>query len=184
MAMRSLVVSSMIVLLTLTVCAPARSKALPSKKDSCVITYRLVHPLHEIESTSHEGIFTLEADAATKSIQSASAVVDVMTFDSGNSNRDSHAMEVIDAISYPDVRFTTTSILASGDSLSITGKLTFHGITHDITARALQLWSAQSLEVKGAFNVSLTDFSVDRPSLLMIPVEDKLSFTFTAVFAL
>ncbi|HTP12644.1 MAG TPA: YceI family protein, partial [Bacteroidota bacterium] len=37
--------------------------------------------------------------------------VDVTTFDSGNSNRDSHAMEVVDALTYPDVQFTSTSVV-------------------------------------------------------------------------
>jgi hypothetical protein len=38
--------------------------------------------------------------------------------------------------------------------------------------------------VDGSFELSLAAFKIDRPSLLMIPVEDTLSFSFAAVFGL
>jgi polyisoprenoid-binding protein YceI len=154
-----------------------------SKKESS-ITYKMVHPLHEIEATSKEADLQVEADPSKKEIESVSARVDVMTFDSGNSNRDSHAMEVIDAISYPEVNFASTSITQVGDSLKVTGKLTFHGITQDIVALAATKWSSDRVEVRGSFILSLTAFKIERPALLMIPVEDALRFTFTAIFSL
>jgi polyisoprenoid-binding protein YceI len=153
------------------------------KKESS-ITYRIVHPLHEIEATSKDATYRVEIDPAKKEIISVSTDVDVMTFDSGNSNRDSHAMEVIDAISYPEVTFVSSSITQVGDSLKVTGRLTFHGVTQDIVALAASKWSSDKLEVRGSFVLSLTAFKIERPSLLMIPVEDALRFTFTAVFGL
>jgi polyisoprenoid-binding protein YceI len=154
-----------------------------SKKESS-ITYKMVHPLHEIEATSKEADLQVEVDQSKKEIESVSAHVDVMTFDSGNSNRDSHAMEVIDAITYPEVTFASSSILSAGDSLKVIGKLTFHGITQDVVFTVLPQWKSDKLEVRGGFVLSLTAFKIERPSLLMIPVEDALRFTFVAVFQL
>ena len=162
----------------------AQTKQVELLKDESSITYRMVHPLHEIEATSKDATYRLEIDPAKKEIKSVSADVDVMTFDSGNSNRDSHAMEVIDAISYPEVSFVSSSITQSGDSLKVTGKLTFHGVTQDIVALAASKWSPDKIEVRGSFALSLTAFKIERPSLLMIPVEDALRFTFTAVWRL
>jgi polyisoprenoid-binding protein YceI len=162
----------------------AQPKKLDMSKKESSISYKMVHPLHEIEATSKEADFQIEADPSKKEIESVSARVDVMTFDSGNSNRDSHAMEVIDAISYPEVTFVSSSITEVGDSLKVTGKLTFHGVTQDIVALAATKWSSERLEVRGGFVLSLTAFKIERPSLLMIPVEDALRFTFTAVFGL
>ncbi|HTY57906.1 MAG TPA: YceI family protein, partial [Bacteroidota bacterium] len=71
-----------------------------------------------------------------------------------------------------------------GDSLFIAGKVTFHGVTKDMTAGAVVHWSADKLAVNGSFALSLAAFNIERPSLLMIPVEDTLSFEFTAVFGL
>lgn len=148
------------------------------------MTYKIVHPLHEIEATSKEAIYKVEIDLTKKEIESVSADVDVTTFDSGNSNRDSHAMEVIDAITYPEASFVSSSITQSGDSLKVAGKITFHGVTKDIVIDAASTWSANRVEVRGKFVLSLTAFSIERPSLLMIPVEDALRFTFVAAFGL
>ena len=153
------------------------------RKDSW-ITYRLTHPLHEIEATSKDVVYRLEIDPVKKEVLSVQADVDVTTFDSGNSNRDSHAMEVIDAIDYPEVNFASSSIAQAGDTLKITGKLTFHGVTQEVVMAAIPRWTPGKLEVSGHFDLSLTAFKIERPALLMIPVEDTLHFTFAATFVL
>jgi polyisoprenoid-binding protein YceI len=165
------------------VCA-AQTRNLPFIHEGSTMTYVLVHPLHTIEAVSKDVAYQLEAEVRAKSLKHVSGQVDVTTFDSGNSNRDSHAMEVIDAISFPEASFTSTSIEVDGDSLTIKGKLTLHGVTRDVVARARETWTPEKLVVTGGFAVSLTEFKIDRPSLLMIPVEDTLRFTFTAMFGL
>ena len=178
----AIAVSAIVILLTSAVSAQPKQPEL-SKKDSWM-TYRLTHPLHEIEATSKDVEYHLEIDAAKKEVRAVSAVVDVTTFNSGNSNRDSHAMEVIDAIDYPEVNFTSSSVVQAGDSLKIAGKLTFHGVTQDIVMMARPRWASDTLEVSGQFELSLTAFKIERPSLLMIPVQDALRFVFAAVFVI
>ena len=162
----------------------AQTKIVDAVKEVSSVTYKLVHPLHEIEATSKEVIYKVEIDPAIKKIKSVSAQVDVTTFDSGNSNRDSHAMEVIDAITYPDVIFNGTEVEQNGDSLHVTGKLTFHGVTNDIVMAGTSHWLGDTLKIDGNFNLSLTAFKIERPSLLMIPVKDTLFFTLKASFEL
>lgn len=158
---------------------PIRLKADQSQS---FITYKLTHPLHEVESTSKKAICYIDADTASKEIKDVAVQVYVNTFDSGNSNRDSHAMEVIDALKYPYARFVSSSVRQKGDSLYATGKLFFHGVTKEITVKALSKWSNGKLEVDGGFNISLTAFRIKRPSLLLIPVNDTLKFTLVQVF--
>ncbi len=159
-------------------------KAIENIKDKTSITYKIVHPLHEIEATSSEVYAKIEADVEKKEIKSVSTVIDVMTFNSGNSNRDSHAMEVIDALTYPEADFTSTNIQQSHDSLTITGKLLFHGVTKEVTLYALSDWATDTLKIQGKLTTTLTEFNIDRPSLLMIPVKDSLWFTLSAMFKL
>src|SRR5271169_6775010 len=158
-------------LLSGTVCW-TQTKQVELLKDESSITYRIVHPLHEIEATSKDATYQLEIDTTKKEIVSVSATVDVTTFDSGNSNRDSHAMEVIDAIDYPEASFDGTGFTQKGDSLYITGKVTFHGVTRDVTAGAVAHWSQEKVVVLGSFVLSLEAFKIERPSLLLVPVED------------
>jgi polyisoprenoid-binding protein YceI len=162
--------------------AESQAKRIDLIKDESKVTYQISHPLHEIEASSKEVVYRLDIDLVKKEIKSVSAQVDVTTFDSGNSNRDSHAMEVIDAISYPEVRFTSTSVTQNGDSVKVAGKLTFHGVTNDIVIPAVARWSPNRLDVHGDFDVSLTAFKIERPSLLMIPVSDALKFIIVAAY--
>ena len=165
-------------------CDAAQAKSVECIKNETSVTYLLSHPLHHMESTSKEINCRIEIDPAKKEIKTVSAQIDVMTFNSGNSNRDSHAMEVIDAITYPDVIFSSTSIVQNGDSLNVTGKLTFHGVAKDIIIATVIKWLPNRLEVNASFDLSLTDFKVERPSLLGIKCDDTLKFSLTAVFKL
>ncbi len=162
----------------------AQPKHEPSVAEKSWVAYRLVHPLHVIDATSKNVQFTADLDPLKKEISGVTAQVDVTTFDSGNSNRDSHAMEVVDALTYPDVQFTSTSVVEKDDSIFVTGKLTFHGVTKDVTMAGTAQWLPDEVDVKGGFDISLTAFKVERPALLLVPVEDKLSFTLAAAFSL
>jgi polyisoprenoid-binding protein YceI len=126
----------------------------------------------------------ISVDVGAKTIKAVSATVDVMTFNSGNSNRDSHAMEVIDAIDFPEASFTSTSVSSRNDSVFVTGKLTFHGVTREVTLNSLVHWSDKTLVVQAAFTISLTSFQIERPSLLLVPVHDDLRFSLTTAYAL
>lgn len=160
----------------------AQIKRVEAVKSESYIGYQLSHPMHEIEAQSKETYCLLEIDAAKKEVKKIFVQIPVTSFNSGNSNRDSHAMEVIDAITYPNVKFIATSVNQEKDSIKVTGKLTFHGVTKDVYLAAVIKWSDKKIWVNGAFEVSLTAFNVERPSLLMIPVKDILKFTFNQVF--
>ncbi len=175
---------SVFVLVFVTLSAAAQPQKIQSDKSGTSITYHLVHPLHKIDGVSKDVDCSAEIDPGAHTFSSVTVSVDVTTFDSGNSNRDSHAMEVIDALEYPESTFTSTRIEQRGDSLFATGKLTFHGITHDVTIAARPDWSGSQVVVNGAFDILLSDYKVERPSLLMIPVENTLRFTLTALFKL
>ena len=147
--------------------AAAQVKTVSSIKGESSATYLLIHPMHEVEATSKDVVYTASLNLTAKTIQAVSATVDVTSFDSGNSNRDSHAMEVVDAMSYPEVTFTSTNIIPQGNSLMITGKLMFHGVTNDVSAVASTEWGSDKLTVHATMPVSLTAFKVERPALLL-----------------
>lgn len=162
----------------------AQPKKYEAAGNESFIIYKLSHPLHEVEATSGKAVCLIYADAGSRQIKNVLVQVPVTSFDSGNSNRDSHAMEVVDAIALPYAKFESTNIEESGDSVKVSGKLTFHGITKDIQINASATWSSNELIVNGTFDISLTAFKVERPSLLLIPVNDDLKFILKEVFYL
>jgi polyisoprenoid-binding protein YceI len=171
-------------MLLIAMTAAAQVRTVQASKDGTSITYHLVHPLHKIDGVSKDVECKADIDPSAKAITSVTVSVDVTTFDSENSNRDSHAMEVIDAIDYPEASFKGTRIEQRGDSLFASGQLTFHGITQDVSVAVKPEWSASQLVVNGGFDILLSDYKIERPSLLMIPVENTLRFSLTALFKL
>jgi polyisoprenoid-binding protein YceI len=180
--MTALRCSFLVAFLLLPSIGSAELQTIRSDREGTTITYRLIHPLHEIEATSREVDCLLTLDRATKDIHHVVARVGVMTFNSGNSNRDSHAMEVIDALSYPEAMFTSTSIEQTGDSVRVSGTLTFHGVTRDVVLPAALQWSGDRLVAHGTLHTTLSAFNIEPPSLLMIPVQDELDFTIVGMF--
>ncbi len=160
----------------------AQQHAVTLLKDESWMKYTVSHPLHTVEATSKDVNYTLTLDSTLSRITSVAGTVDVTTFDSQNSNRDSHAMEVIDAITYPDASFASTSVTETGDSLVVSGKMTFHGVTKEIISSGTAKWSPGKVAVSERFNISMTSFGIDRPSLLLMPVEDTIHFSLQAVF--
>lgn len=162
--------------------APGQSSTLTAMKGKSEIHYLLTHPLHKVEAVCKDFICTVQYDDATHTVISTSFTADVSSFDSGNSNRDSHAMEVLDALTFPTVSFQSKNIKTSGQELLLAGDLTFHGVTKPISFGATTVSSGSNLTVQGNADVSLTLFKIERPSLLFIPVEDTLRISFSLEF--
>ena len=57
--------------------------------------------------------------------------------DTRNGQRDDHVKspDFLNAAEFPKITFKATGVKASGDSFDVTGKLTLHGVTKDVTAK-------------------------------------------------
>lgn len=175
----------LIVVIVLNVCLlHSQNLVLQSNKAKTKISYELRHPAHDVKAHSNELEVKIEYNKTTNTIINAIAQVPVKSFDSRNSNRDSHAMELIEAIKYPYARFKSTKIVDSGDSLTIYGNLTFHGVTKNITITGSKKIWGNKLVVTGKFAISLDAFQVERPKLLFVPTEEYLRFEFTSEFTI
>lgn len=180
--MRKYFLISIMLLNTCWLCS--QNLVLQSDKAKTKINYELRHPAHDVKAYSNELEVKIEYNKTTNTIINAIAQVPVKSFDSHNSNRDSHAMELIEAIKYPYARFRSTKIVDGGDSLTVYGNLTFHGITKNITIKgSKKIWSNR-LVVTGKFAISLDAFQVERPKLLFVPTEEYLRFEFTSEFTI
>ncbi|HXA00981.1 MAG TPA: YceI family protein [Cytophagaceae bacterium] len=146
------------------------------------ITYKLHHKFHNVAATSKAIKYMIDYDPVKSQINSVTAVADVTTFDSGNGNLDSHAMEVVEALKYPKVTFKSTNIIVSGNTLNITGILTFHGVSKEIFFKANMIRKDNTIEVDGNFPLSIDAFKVERPSLMFVKLDDKMEMSFHASF--
>ncbi|HSP81919.1 MAG TPA: YceI family protein [Myxococcaceae bacterium] len=144
------------------------------------LTYRLNHKLHKVVGTARpsEGRARLLPDGTLQ----VAVRANVADFDSGNANRDVHMKEATEANKFPFVEFKG---VASGVKLPdsfpakvpvvLKGQLSFHGVKKQVEVPLEVLFnSARDISAAGRFTISLESYKVERPSLLMIKVDDAL----------
>ncbi len=119
-------------------------------------------------------------DAVDQTTNSCSLRVDLATFDSGVSNRDSNMLTNLDAFQYPDVMFVSNEISMEGINASIKGQLTFHGIKRDINLTA-DISFTDGFNAEGSFTILLSDYEVERPALLFKKIADEMKLKFHIV---
>lgn len=148
------------------------------------ITYAMKHPMHDWEAICKDINAVIVYNKATKGLEQVAVSLKVQSFDSGNPNRDSHALEVLEALKFPKVTFVSTKIKSAAEMITVEGNLTFHGITKPITIIASREDFVNKLVFEGKFDVSLTDYKVERPSLFGMKTDDMLYFKFKFIFKL
>lgn len=169
-------------LLLLVALADAGSPRTFAVAGGSTVSYRLAHPLHAVEGTSRtlEGRARWLPDGAVQIMVRAR----VDGFDSGNSNRDAHMLEVMDAARVPWVLLKAVAADVRVDGwpaereVPIRGELELHGVSRPVSLTArVRFPTPDRVEVEASFPVSLTEHEVARPRLLFMPVEDRLDVT-------
>ncbi len=148
------------------------------------VTYAMKHPMHEWEGVSKDVNAVIVYNKVTKNIDQVVVSLRVDSFDSGNSNRDSHALEVLEGLKFPKVTFVSTKIKPNGNVLVIDGNLTFHGVSKPITFSVTREDNAYKSVFGGKFDVLLSDYKVDRPSLFGVKTEDIINLKINLSFNL
>ena len=179
--MKKSIIYSLFLGLTLMLCSFDNVKLTLNKTDS-FIRYTLDHPAHKSIGTTKDFICGGYYDNISKQITKLVVAAAVASFDSQNSSRDSHALEVLEGTKYPKVSFVSKAIKEEAGDLIIVGELNFHGIKKDITIKAKQIASDKKIILSGSFNVSLDKFNVEKPSMVGVSVDDNLVMDFKTVF--
>ncbi|PTL79606.1 YceI family protein [Vitiosangium sp. GDMCC 1.1324] len=144
------------------------------------ITYHLKHKLHVVDGTAHpaEGKARILPDGTLQ----VAVRANVADFDSGNANRDAHMKEATEAAKFPTIEFKgvasgvkVPASFPSEQSVVVKGQLTFHGVKQPVEVPMKVVFtSAKEVTAESKFQVSLESFKVERPSLLMVQVDDAL----------
>jgi polyisoprenoid-binding protein YceI len=162
---------------------PAAKRKIMADKSLSTITYAAVHPLHKWEGVSREVNSAMMYNDETKLPENLAVSVKVASFDSQNNNRDSHAVEVLEGIKFPNVTFVSSDIKAGDNgSLVAKGNLTFHGVTKPVTLQATRKEEGGKMTLNGEFLVSMSTYNIERPSLMGLKTEDQMTLKFNVVF--
>ncbi len=144
---------------------------------SSFISYSGNYILHSWEGINNNifGIFVVNSKT---NISDIAILIKVEDFDSGNSNRDSHALEVLESLKYPQIRFYSDDIKYVKDKIEIFGKLTFFGKSLEKIIYSEIKFQENRILLKGNFDLILSDFGVKLPSFLGVKIDDLIKISF------
>lgn len=172
-------------LILLCLVAPMAKRKIMADKAASTVTYSAKHPLHKWDGVSHDVNCAMIYNDETKLPESVAVSIKVASFDSDNNNRDSHAIEVLDGIKYPNVTFVSSDIKPGNEGqLVAKGTLTFHGIAKAVTVPVMRKETGNSITLTGEFPISLTEYKIERPSLMGMKTDDDMLLKVNAVFKL
>lgn len=177
-------IAILILLFTVALAPKADSRKIVADKKASSVTYAMSHPAHDWEGVCKDVNAAIVYDDATKAISQVAVSLKVDAFDSGNANRDSHAIEVMEGLKYPKVTFSSNKIKGINNLLTAYGNLTFHGVTKPITITVARTDADKSIALNGKFDILLSDFNIERPSLFGVKTKDEVKMSFKVVFPL
>jgi polyisoprenoid-binding protein YceI len=151
-------------------------------KEESSITYSMNHPLHSWTGESKEINSIILTDEAKNTIFQVAVSAKVASFDSKNANRDSHMIEATEALKFPNVTYVSTSVTIDGSEFTSSGNLTFHGISQPVALKGKLVKEGNKLTFTGGFNLKMTQFKVDPPSLMGISTNDDFKLEFKVVY--
>lgn len=112
---------------------------------------------------------TVTYDAAAPAASSVKVSIDAASVDSGNKGRDDHLRgpDFFDAAKFPTITFESTAVKKSGETaLEVTGKLSLHGVTKDVTVVMEKTGEGKGREgealigFEGVFSVKRSEYGI------------------------
>lgn len=112
-------------------------------------------------------------------LQGAEVVVDTATIATDESARDAYFRRALNTTDFPQATFVLTQpvdVSAVGSApepttVDVSGTLTFHGVSNDVTANLQVKRTTAGIEIVGAVPVTLADYGLEAPDLGFVTVE-------------
>jgi hypothetical protein len=142
--------------------------------EQSTLTYHVSHPLHPSEGVSHAARGKGVCHAGQCEFLIA---VPVKSFDSGDSNRDLHMLQVTRGAEFPMVTVRTRLPEAASASTTVHADLDiqFAGQAAHYKEVSFQLVTqGTETKISGTIPATLSDFKIDPPSLLTLPVKNEI----------
>jgi polyisoprenoid-binding protein YceI len=149
----------------------------PSRSE---ISYTGAHLLHEWTGVNKNLVGLMKSNDGQLDMIAVSAKV--ADFDSGNENRDAHALELLDVFDFPNVRFLAKKFTQSGQEVVMDGILQFRGVSRDISVTMNVESTSDQHKVFGTFTVQPTLFDMPLPSFMLKDIDDALDIKVSLLF--
>jgi len=142
--------------------------------EKSTLTYHVSHPLHESEGVTHAARGKGVCHAGQCEFLIAAPV---KTFESGDTNRDLHMIQVTRGGQFPLVTVRTTLPEAAGASATIQADLEVEFAGQKVTYKRIPFEQSTRnglTRITGTIPATLSDFKIDPPTLFAIPVKNEM----------
>ncbi len=162
-----------IVIVLLALPAPARADSMWVLEQP-TLTYHVSHPFHQVDGVSHAARGKGFCHAGQCEFLVA---VPVKSFDSGDTNRDLHMLQVTRGGEYPmvTVRFRLREDETQATTVRVDLEIQFAGQTAQFKQVVFQNHiQGNEAWISGTIPATLSDFKIDPPSLLAMPIKNDI----------
>ena len=142
--------------------------------DSSTLSYHMSHPIHEVDGVSHAALGKGICQAGQCNFLIAAPV---KSFNSGDSNRDLHMLQVTKGAQFPmvTVRLRLPQSDLNSPRLLCDLQVQFAGQTANYKNVPFdQKISGAEHTISGVVPSTLTDFKIDPPSFLTVPIKNEI----------
>ncbi len=142
--------------------------------EQSTLTYHVSHPLHQVEGVSHAARGKGVCHAGQCDFLIAAPII---TFDSKDSNRDLHMLQVVRGGQFPmiTVRTRLPEDAAASATIHADLEVQFAGQTVEYKQVPFQQRTqGNQTRISGSIPATLSDFKIDPPSLLTLPVKNEI----------
>ena len=148
--------------------------------ENSFITYEASHFLHDWSGTNQnvKGLLIGNHDFFKK----IAIAMYVRDFDSKNSNRDNNALEILEVLQFPKIKFFSEEIEWKDNAVKFGGELNFHGIELRKNITAKVNLKQNNLMLEGSFDLMLSDFEVPLPSFMLRKMKDEIIIKYQLYF--
>jgi len=138
------------------------------------LTYHVSHPLHQVDGVSHaaRGKGVCRAGQCDFLI-----AVPVKTFDSGDSNRDLHTLQVTRGGEFPMITVRTKIPEDASTSATVHADLEVQFAGQTATYKQVvfaQTKNGEETKITGTIPTTLSDFKIEPPTLLTVAVKNEI----------
>ena len=142
--------------------------------EQSTLSYHMSHPMHEVDGVSHAAKGKGVCHAGQCDFLIAAPV---KSFDTGDSNRDLHMVEVTRGAQFPMVIVRTRfpEAATTSPTIYVDLEVQFAGQTahyqHVLFQRVTQ---GNDVRISGTVPATCSDFKIDRPSFLTVPIKNEI----------
>ena len=142
--------------------------------DQSTLTYHISHPLHEVDGVSHAARGKGVCHAGQCDFLIA---VPVKSFDTGDSNRDLHMLQVTRGAQFPvvSVRLRLPEATLASGTIECDLEVQFAGQTaHYSHIPFQQVVQGNEHRISGTIPTKVSDFKIDPPSFFTVPIRNEM----------